>query len=104
MNHFSQKIINVCRMQIIWKNGSFRKRKNLHYQKIADLVLLSLFMRTNESATILMPPSTGLSGILLSPESNVHEGPEYKKNINTISMHREKPTPHNTAIAVLTSK
>ena len=63
-------------MQIIWKNGSFRKRKNLHYQKIADLVLLSLFMRTNESATILMPPSTGLSGILLSPEPNVHEGPE----------------------------
>ena len=43
-----------------------------------------------ENATMLMPPSTGLSGILLSSEPNILEGPEDKKNINTISMHGEK--------------
>ena len=32
-----------------------------------------------KSATILMPSSTGLSGILLSPEPNIPEGPEYEK-------------------------
>ena len=32
-----------------------------------------------EKATILKPPSTGLSGILLSPEPNIPEGPKYEK-------------------------
>ena len=31
------------------------------------------------STTILTSPSTGLSGILFSPEPNIPEGPEYKK-------------------------
>ena len=35
------------RKQIIWKKGSFRNRENLQYKKTADLVLLSLCMRTN---------------------------------------------------------
>ena len=32
-----------------------------------------------ESATILTPRSTGLSGILLSLESNIPGGPEYEQ-------------------------
>ena len=35
------------RLWIIWKNGSVRNRENLQYKKMADSVLLSLFMRTN---------------------------------------------------------
>ena len=45
-----------------------------------------------ESATILMPPSTCLSGkaVLCFPsEPYISEGPEYEKNINTISMYGE---------------
>ena len=40
-----------------------------------------------ESATILTPPSTSLSGILLSSDPNIPKGPEFEKNINTILMH-----------------
>ena len=49
-----------------------------------------------ERATILTPPSAGLGDILFSSEPNIPEGPEYEKNINTISMHGERsfPTPH----------
>ena len=43
-----------------------------------------------ESATILTPPSTGSSGILLSVRTNIPKGPKYKKTINTISMYEEK--------------
>ena len=44
-----------------------------------------------DSATIFTPPSTGLSGILLSVQTRyISEGPEYEKNINTISMHGEE--------------
>ena len=32
-----------------------------------------------EIATIITSPSTGLSGILLSSEPNIPEGPEYEK-------------------------
>ena len=53
-------------LTIIWKNASFRNRENLQYKKTSDSVLLSLFMRLMESATIFTPPSTGLSGILIS--------------------------------------
>ena len=42
------------------------------------------------SATILTLLSTGLSSILFSPEPNIPERPEYKKNFNTISMYGEK--------------
>ena len=48
-------------------------------------------MRINGKCNNSHAPSTGLSDILLSAsESNVHEGPEYKESINTISMHGEK--------------
>ena len=59
-----------------------------------------------ESATILMPTSTGLSGIGLPSEPNIPEGPEYEKNINTISMHGEKfyQLHTETTTAVATSK
>ena len=41
-----------------------------------------------ESATILTSPSTSLSGVLLSSEPNIPEGPEYEI-ISTLSMHGE---------------
>ena len=57
-----------------------------------------------ESATILMLPSTGLSGILLSARKHVPEGPEYEKIQHYINVRREVlPTPHSTTTAVATS-
>ena len=47
-------------------------------------------MRTKGKCNNSHAPSTGLSGILLSSEPYIPEGPEYEKNINTISMHGEK--------------
>ena len=43
-----------------------------------------------ESATILMPPSTSLSGILLSAENSIFPKDQNIKTINTISMFGEK--------------
>ena len=40
-----------------------QKKKSNPKVKIADSVLLSLYMNSNESATLLAPPSTGLSVI-----------------------------------------
>ena len=40
-----------------------------------------------ESTTILTPPAPVFS---FPSEPNIPEGPEYEKNINTISMHEEK--------------
>ena len=43
-----------------------------------------------KSATILTPPSTGLSGILLSVRTHYSQRTRIWKNINTISMQGEK--------------
>ena len=43
-----------------------------------------------ESATVHTPPSTGLVVFCFPPEHTILEGPEYEKNINTISMQEEK--------------
>ena len=69
--------------RIIWKNGSFRNRENLQNKKTADSVLLSLFIETNGKCNNSHAPSTGLSGIPLSVQPNIPEGPEYE-NIPTL--------------------
>ena len=43
-----------------------------------------------EKATILTPPSIDLSSFCFQLEPNIPEGPEYEKNINTISMYGAK--------------
>ena len=62
-------------------------------------------MRTNGKRNNSHASSTGLIGILLTLESNIPEGPEYKK-YKTISMHREKfyQLLIETTTAVTTSK
>ena len=56
----------VRQCKISGKNGLFRNIENLQHKKIADLVLLSLFMRTNGKCNNSHAPSTDFSGILLS--------------------------------------
>ena len=76
--------------QKIWKNGSFRIRENLQYKKAADLVLFSLFMRTNGKSTKSYAPSTGFSSTLLFVRTQYFWRTSIWKNINTISMYGEK--------------
>ena len=51
--------------KIILKNGFFRNKKNLQYKKQQTRFYWVCSWELTESATILTPPSTGLSGILL---------------------------------------
>ena len=84
------------------KNGSFRNKENLQYKKTADLVLLGLLVRTNGKCYNAHVPWHRLKRY--SP--NIPEGPEYEKNINTISMHLERfhQLHTETTKAVATSK
>ena len=43
-----------------------------------------------EDATILTPLAPAIVVLCFPSEPNIPEGPEYEKNINTISMHGEK--------------
>ena len=57
-----------------------------------------------ESVTILTPLVPAQLVFCFPSEPNIPEGPEYKKNINTVSMHGEKfyliHTETTTAVAV----
>ena len=64
--------------------------------KVADSVLLSLFMRDNEKCNISHAPSTGLSGIKFSERHSILnikctgvidlQGPEKYNNIEMLSL------------------
>ena len=63
-------------LKIIWKNGSFRNRENLHYKKTADSVLLSLFMSINGKCNSSYAPSKAI--FCFPSEPSIHEGTEYE--------------------------
>ena len=77
---------------LIWQNGSFRNREIVEtavFQQTRFYRVCSLGLM--ESATILKPLALALIVVFCFPsEPNIPEGPEYEKNINTISMHEEK--------------
>ena len=58
--------------------------------KTAGSFLLCLLMRTNEKCKILMPTAQASVVFCFLSEHNIAEGPEYEKNVNTISMYGEK--------------
>ena len=63
------KILGKGENWIICKNGYFRYRENLQNKKTADSVLLSLFIKINGKCNNSHAPSTGLSGIPLSVQT-----------------------------------
>ena len=72
------------------ENGSFCNRENLQYKKIADSLFWVCSWELMESATILMPLSTGLSSIQFHVRTQYSWKTRIWKNINTIWMYGGK--------------
>ena len=75
---------NILKLLIIWKKMDPSVIENLQYQKIADTVLLSLFMRTNGKCNNFHALAPALAVFCFPPESKIHAGPECEK-ISTLN-------------------
>ena len=84
------RFINRERTEIIWKTDTSEIERTYNIRKQQTQFYWVCSSELMESATILTPPSTDLSSILLSARTQYSWRTRIWKNINTILMYGEK--------------
>ena len=93
-------IITILCLWIIWKNGSWPSEIEMTYniRKQQTRLYWVCSWELMESATILMPPSTGLSSILLSVSPPPEKSQKYRVSWQYWSVSSEKSQSYQASI------